>query len=202
MSGLTFAGSSQFTAVSLWSSPPQVMMIAAMVFLVNSRHILMSAAIAPYVKHVKKYKLLPALFLMCDESWALAMADAKKRKEKSLSFAFYMGNAIALYFTWVLSTGLGNILGTKLGDMTPYGLDMAVAALFLVLLKGLWKGLSASFPWVISLLVAGITYKLVPGPWYVAAGALSCLVSVILFAKPEKEDSNTSLESSGVSNNG
>jgi predicted branched-subunit amino acid permease len=37
-------------------------------------------------------------------------------------------------------------------------------------------------PWLVSLLVAALVYKLVPGAWYVAAGALSGLASAAMLA--------------------
>lgn len=78
MTAMNFAGGSEFVAVNLWSSPPHLLLIALMTLLVNSRHILMGAALTPYLKDLPKRKVLFALFFMCDESWALSFADAKK----------------------------------------------------------------------------------------------------------------------------
>src|SRR5262245_34457009 len=47
MTGLNFGGASEFAAVKLWASPPPVLLIVAMTFLINSRHLLMGAALAP-----------------------------------------------------------------------------------------------------------------------------------------------------------
>ena len=49
MSAGTFAGGAQFVAVGLWETPVPVFAIAFAVFVVNSRHILMGAAIAPAI---------------------------------------------------------------------------------------------------------------------------------------------------------
>ena len=38
----------------------------AITFLINSRHLLMGAALAPHLKHLPKRRALPALFLICD----------------------------------------------------------------------------------------------------------------------------------------
>ena len=46
MTGMNFGGGSEFTAIRLWTSPPHVLLIVAMSFLVNCRHILMGAALA------------------------------------------------------------------------------------------------------------------------------------------------------------
>jgi predicted branched-subunit amino acid permease len=47
----------------------------------------------------------------------------------------------------------------------------------------MWKGVRAARPWLVSLVVAATTYSLVPGGWYVAAGALSGVVSAFLWAE-------------------
>ena len=70
MAGVNFAGGSEFVAVNLWTSPPHLFLIALMTLLVNSRHFLMGAALTPYLQGLPARKVLPALFLMCDESWA------------------------------------------------------------------------------------------------------------------------------------
>jgi len=44
-------------------------------------------------------------------------------------------------------------------------------------MRGMWKGFDAARPWLVSLVVAAITYLLVPGAWYVAAGAVSGLLA-------------------------
>jgi AzlC protein/Tn3 transposase DDE domain len=62
MTGFNFAGGSEFAALKLWTSPPDLLLILAITFLVNSRHILMGAALAPLIKCLPRPKVLPALF--------------------------------------------------------------------------------------------------------------------------------------------
>ena len=50
------------------------------------------------------------------------------------------------------------------------------------LLRGMWKGVRPCRPWLVSLLTAALVYKLVPGAWYVAAGAVSGLICAALLA--------------------
>ena len=186
MTGLNFAGGSEFAAIQLWTSPPHILLIAAITFLVNSRHLLMGAALAPFLRHLPRRKAFPALFVMCDESWALALADIRQRAAMGISPAFslsyYVGGALPFYLTWVVFTGLGGVLGPILGDVEGYGFGMAFPAVFLVLLAGMWKGVAAARPWLVSLVVAALTYLTVPGAWYVAAGALSGLAAAYLLA--------------------
>jgi 4-azaleucine resistance transporter AzlC len=183
MTGLNFAGGSEFAAVGLWTSPPNVLLIATIAFLVNSRHLLMGAAFAPLLKRLPAWKALSALFLMCDESWAMGLADARRRKAGGLSLPYYLGVAISLYATWVASTALGAIVGPALGDVTRYGFDMAFPAVFFAMLAGMWRGVAAARPWLVSLTVGGATHVFVPGAWYVPAGALSGVAAAYVLAR-------------------
>ena len=183
MTGLNFGGGSEFAVVQLWSSPPHMLLIMAVTFLINSRHLLMGAALTPYLKDLPRRKALLALFFMCDESWAMGLADAKRRAALGIpafSLPYYMGASLGLYFTWVCFTFLGALLGPVMGNLESYGLDMAFPAVFLVLLKGMWNGPRGARPWLVSLVAGVIACLLLPGAWYVvvgsAAGALSACI--------------------------
>ncbi|AOI72383.1 branched-chain amino acid ABC transporter permease [Burkholderia ubonensis] len=181
LTGLNFGGGSEFAAIRLWTSPPHIALIVAMSFLVNSRHILMGAAFAPYIRRLPRRRAFAALFFMCDESWAMSLADARQRSADHISVPYYAGVAAGLYMTWLSMTTLGAALGPTIGDVEQYGFDMAFTAVFLVLLRGMWKGMRASRPWFVSLVVAAATHLAVPGAWYVAAGACAGLIAAVLW---------------------
>lgn len=185
MTGLNFAGGSEFAALGLWAAPPPFLLIMAVTFLVNSRMLVMGAALTPFLHHLPKRKVLPALFLMTDASWALSMADTRRRAELGIapafSLAYYIGSSIVFYVAWIGCTTVGAVLGPLLGHPEAYGLDMAFPAVFLVMLRGMWKGLRRAWPWVASLAAAALTYKLVPGAWYVAAGAVAGILTAVIW---------------------
>lgn len=170
MTGLNFGGGSEFAAVGLWTSPPHILLIVGVTFLVNSRHLLMGASLAPYLRDIPRKKILFYLFFMCDETWALSMVDARK---SGFSLAYYAGVSLGLYASWVVGTTAGAALGPVLGDITRYGFDMAFPAVFFVLLRGMWKGMGSLLPWVATLGVAVAAYLYLPKGWYVPLGALS-----------------------------
>lgn len=185
LTGLNFAGGSEFTAISLWTNPTNIALIVAMSVLVNCRHIIMGATLSLYMKNIPRLKALGMLFFMCDEVWAMSLADAQKAKQKQINVAYYMGLSISLYLMWLIFTTLGAYLGPILGDIEQYGFDMAFTAIFMVMLKGMWKGFSPARPWFVSLIVAGATYHLVEGAWYVPAGALSGILAAYWFGRKE-----------------
>lgn len=177
--GMNFAGGSEFVAVELWNNPIPFALIVGMTLLVNSRHLLMGAALAPHLRHLPKRKAMLALFFMADEVWAFGIQDARKRGGlgAELNLPFYAGLAASLYLSWVSMSVLGSLLGPLVGDPNAYGFDMAFPAVFLVLLKGLWPGYRAATPWLVSLVAAGTVHLLVPGAWYVLAGTLAGLTT-------------------------
>ena len=79
-------------------------------------------------------------------------------------------------------TATGAALGPAIGDMERFGFDMAFTAVFLVLLKGMWKGVRASRPWLVSLVASASAYLLLPGAWHVAIGALAGLAAAVYWA--------------------
>ncbi|WP_110692779.1 AzlC family ABC transporter permease [Salinicola halophyticus] len=181
MTALNYAGGSEFAAIELWSSPPNIAVIVAMTFLINSRHIVMGATLAPLLKHLPFRKTLPALFFMCDESWAMGVADARgSSRFQPFSFHYYLGVALLLWFNWVAFTSLGALIGPALTDIRAWGFDMAFPAVFLVLLRGMWKGLKFALPWLVSLLIACGSWLWLPQGWFVPTGALGGLLVAYL----------------------
>ncbi|MGO2958482.1 MAG: AzlC family ABC transporter permease [Acetobacter sp.] len=170
MTGLNFGGGSEFAAVGLWTSPPHILLIVGVTFLVNSRHLLMGAALAPHLRAVPRNKMLFCLFFMCDETWALSLTDARKT---GFSLPYYMSVSLCLYMSWVIGTAIGAVAGPIMGDVSRYGFDMAFPAVFFVLLRGMWKGMASALPWGVSLGVAVAAYMVLPKGWYVPLGALS-----------------------------
>src|SRR5690554_6366475 len=57
--GLNFAGCSGFATLEVWSSPPNLLMLMFITFLVISRHLLMGASLVPYLKHLPNRKVFP-----------------------------------------------------------------------------------------------------------------------------------------------
>ncbi|QEY25861.1 AzlC family ABC transporter permease [Neisseria zalophi] len=183
MTGLNFAGGSEFAAVGLWADPLPVLLIIAVTLMINTRHILMGAALTPYLKGLPLKKVLPALFFMTDESWALSLADINKRKksgEQPFSLAYYIGVSLTVYFVWFPFAGIGAAVGPQFGDVAAWGFGMAFPAVFLVLLRSLWKGFSAALPWLVSFLTAIVVYVNIDGAWYVPAGALAGLLATYI----------------------
>ena len=124
---------------------------------------------------------------MTDESWALGIAEAKRREQAGqppFNYPYYIGTAALLYVVWVLCGGIGAQIGPMLGDVERFGFGMAFPAVFLVLVRGMWRGVRAARPWLVSLITAAAVYLLLPhSGWYVPAGTAAGLLYVYFFGE-------------------
>ena len=77
MSLLVFAGSGQFIAVNMYAAGAGSLSIIATVFLVNLRHLLMSASLSPYLQKFPRQSLPLVAFGLTDENYALACGEFK-----------------------------------------------------------------------------------------------------------------------------
>ncbi|MBN9365049.1 MULTISPECIES: AzlC family ABC transporter permease [unclassified Devosia] len=170
MSGLVFAGASQFVALDMWTPgalPVLSIIIAAGI--INLRMLLMSATLRPLVGHLSLPRQLGAMFFVSDEQWAMTMAEVRKGKG---SVAFLLGTGALSWFAWMGSTLCGRVLGAFIDDPTRYGLDFAFTATFLALLLGMWRGRGDLVPWIVGALAAILTSRLIEGNWYIIVGGL------------------------------
>ena len=170
MSGLVFAGASQFVALDMWTpgSLPVLSIIIATA-IVNLRMVLMSATLRPLVGHLPLPQALGTMFFVSDEQWAMTMAEVRKG---NASVAFFLGTGVLSWFAWMASTLVGRVLGAFIDDPARYGLDFAFTATFLALLFGMWRGRGDLIPWLVAALAAIVTSRLIEGNWYIIVGGL------------------------------
>ncbi|MGO4572442.1 AzlC family ABC transporter permease [Microvirga sp. 2TAF3] len=169
MSALVFAGGAQFAAIETWISPAPIVALAFGTFLINVRHVLMGASLSPKVRMSRGEKFL-AFFFMTDESWALSERRALDRPVTGIYWAVM---AAVLYFNWLVSTTLGAILGSFLGDPARFGADFAFTALFIGLVAGFGKSRVTFVTVGVSAAVAALVHHFIGAPWHVASGALA-----------------------------
>jgi 4-azaleucine resistance transporter AzlC len=181
MSALAFAGSSQFIAVGIWTHPIPALVIIASTAMVNLRHLLMSAAIGPQMGRFGPRQSYLALFFLADEIWAVAL---RRAAEGRLTPAYYFGQALPFYASWILSSTLGNILGGAIADPSRYGFDYAFVAVFLVILLGFCRNRASLIPIAMSAVCALIAWKFMPGVWYIFIGGIAGTAIAAILAKP------------------
>lgn len=131
MSLFVFAGSSQLVAVEMIAAGTAAAAIIAMTFLVNLRHLLLSASISLHLRNLPTYYYPFLGFLVTDESFAVAMTKIKDKKSKH---KYFFGLGLTAYFGWVLSSALGAFLSGFINFSSGGALDFVLPAMFVVLL--------------------------------------------------------------------
>ena len=133
LSLIVYAGSAQFIMVSMLATHSPIMSIVLSVFLVNSRIILMSMTTASYFKNESLLKNILLGTLLTDESFALGM-NKQNYTNGRLTYEWFNTANLVSYFTWVVSSVLGALLGGIVKDPKVLGLDFALVAMFIGLL--------------------------------------------------------------------
>jgi 4-azaleucine resistance transporter AzlC len=169
MSSLVFAGGAQFAAVDIWRVPPPIAVLAFSTLLINLRHVLMGASLAPKTRQFSRWQRFLLFFFLADENWAMA---ERRALSQPLTVAFFAGMGSIFWLNWVLWSSLGAALGSFLGDPKRLGADFAFSALFIGLIAGFWKGRATAITVFASGLAAALSYVTIGPPWHVAIGAL------------------------------
>lgn len=165
MSLLVFAGSAQFVAASLVASGTSLTVILLTTLIVNLRHLLYSASLLPFVRHLPQRWRAPLAFWLTDESFAVVhrhyLLDDSPVERKHW---YFLGSCLAMYSLWFACTLIGVLLGQALPSLGDWGLDFAMIATFI----GIVVPLLRNRPMIVAALVAsavavaahGLPYKL------------------------------------------
>jgi len=93
MSSIVFAGSSQFVAAQLIHDSAPGLVIVLTIAVVNMRHMLYSASVAPYIEHLPtRWKALLA-YLLTDEAYAATIIHYEEEGFTPTSHWFFLGAA-------------------------------------------------------------------------------------------------------------
>jgi 4-azaleucine resistance transporter AzlC len=134
MSAFVFAGASQFIGVGLVASVTPLPIIWLTTLVVNLRHALYSASLAPYVRHLPQRWLIPLGFWLTDETYLVTIANYEAAGDVRHKHYFYFGSAIFMYLNWQLCTLVGVVFGASVQDPARWGLDFAMSATFIGML--------------------------------------------------------------------
>jgi 4-azaleucine resistance transporter AzlC len=130
MSLAIFAGSAQFIAAQLIALGTPVVVLLATTFVVNLRHLLYSASLSPYVRHLPLRWRLALAYLLTDEAYAVTIihySDGDAPNEAK--HWFFLGAGLTLWTAWQISTALGIVLGARVPE--SWSLDFTLAVTFI-----------------------------------------------------------------------
>jgi 4-azaleucine resistance transporter AzlC len=156
-STIVFAGASQFAAAGMVAAGFGWPAIVLLTGLVNARHALYSAALAPWLRERPRRERAAMAHVLTDEAFALSLVHFRR-----LRFADRRGYWLAaiggVFIPWNLATLLGFVGGQAIPDPAALGLDVVFPAA----MAGLAVGLATGRREVVAL-AAGVAIALVVG---------------------------------------
>lgn len=159
---LVFAGSAQFIAAQLIGAGASGLVIVITTFIVNLRHALYSASLAPYLKELPRGWKWLLSYLLTDEAYAAVIAHYRDNAGVPNKHWYFLGAGLGLWGCWQASTAVGIFLGT---EMPPeWSLDFTLALTFIALvvpgLKTRADLAAALVGGVVAVAAYGLPYKL------------------------------------------
>jgi 4-azaleucine resistance transporter AzlC len=180
MSSMVFAGSAQFITTQLVGEGAPVFVMILTIAVVNLRHMLYSASLAPYLKHLStKWKVLLS-YLLTDEAYAPSILQYEKEGVQTHNHWFLFGAGFALWVNWQISTALGILLGTRIPNNLQ--LDFALPLTFIAMVVPVLK----KMPMVAAALSAGITALLAYSLPFKLGLILAALIGILVGTLLEK----------------
>jgi len=174
MSSIVFAGSAQFVTAQLVHDAAPGLVIVLTIAVVNLRHMLYSASLAPYLASVStRWKTLLS-YLLTDEAYAPTIIKYERDGITPFSHWFLFGAGIVLWSTWQVSTALGVFLGKAIPD--SWSLDFALPLTFIAMVVPALK----SRPAIAAALSAGVVALLAFSLPYRLGLILAALVGIVV----------------------
>ncbi len=178
MSSILFAGSSQFAFAQLVHESTPALVIVLTIAVINLRHLLYSASLAPHMHDLSlRWKVILS-YLMTDEAYAVAVLNYERisrtaacpERSRRGAHYYFLGAGLALWSIWQVSTAFGLWVGAALPASLP--LDFALPLTFIAMVvpalrnrpavaaalsAGLVALLAYSLPYKLGLILAALT---------------------------------------------
>jgi predicted branched-subunit amino acid permease len=162
MSSIVFAGSAQFITTQLVRESAPGLVIVLTIAVVNLRHMLYSASLAPYLASLStRWKALLS-YLLTDEAYAPTVIHFEKEGIAPYGHWFLLGAGLVLWMDWQISTALGIWLGTAIPE--SWSLDFALPLTFIAMVVPVLKDYpaiaAASSAGIVALVAHSLPYQL------------------------------------------
>ena len=180
MSALAFGGAAQFAAVGYVAGGlawPGVVLLTA---LLNARHLLYSAALAPWLRDRPAARRAAMAHLLTDEAFALSMAHFR-RLGRADDWGYWVAGIAMTFIPWNLATLAGVLAGGSIPEPQRFGIDVIFPAAMIGLAVGLITG-RREIVAAISGAVIGVAVGLLAGPaiGIIAGGVVGPAVGLLV----------------------
>ena len=172
---IVFAGAAQFLMVDLLRTGTPVPLIVLTVLLLNARHLLMAAAIRPFVRAASLPRRFGLAYVLTDEAFAMGIGWFRRGHR---DLAYYAVFSTVLWCSWNVGTLLGAIFGAGIDDPQRFGIDFAITAVFVAIVAiGVRHRADVAVALAAALVAAALRLAGASAVAVVVAGALAPLVA-------------------------
>lgn len=131
-SSIIFAGAAQLVTVQLLDAGTSLFVVILTALVVNVRHLMYSAALAPHFSEFPRRSRLLLPYLLTDQAFALSSVRYETTDDPLYKRWYFTGAGSTLWVFWQISTVVGVVLGAQIPD--SLGLSFAIPLVFLALL--------------------------------------------------------------------
>lgn len=187
MSVIVFGGAAQFAAVGYVAGGFSWLGIVLLTAFLNARHLLYSAALAPWLADRPLPERAVMAHLLTDESFALSITHFR-RVGRADTWGYWFATIVATFIPWNIATIAGVLVGGAIPDPSRFGLGVVFPAAMAGLAVGLATG-RREIVAAIAGAVLGVAVSLAwdPAIGIVAGGLGGPLVALALPGAPMRE---------------
>lgn len=174
-SWIVYAGAAQLTLVTLLGGGAAWAAAVTAPMVVNLRHVLYSAALAPTFQRQPAWFRWLGPYLLIDQMFVLA--EVRKDESPEDFRRYYLAAGAAFFLFWNVSVALGLVIGPVVPS--SWGLEFAIPVMFTGMLVA---GLNSPPKWISAVVAAAVTVACagMPNKAGLLVGALAGVVAGIL----------------------
>lgn len=168
LSAWVYAGGAQMATLQAWADPVPLLAVVLTTLAMNSRYLLLGAAMRPSLGGLPASRSYPSLFVLGDANGAMAM---RRHADGEGDAAFVLGSGVAMWLVWVAGTAAGHGFGQVLGDPHRLGIDFMLGAFFATMAAGWLDRRGNLLPFAVGVASAIVIDRLLGASWSILIGA-------------------------------
>ena len=170
MSALVFSGAAQFASLDFWREPVAYLSLGLLMLALNGRHVIMGAALFPWLRHLPLPRRLFVLGFLSDANFADSQPCFRNGGRDA---GLLLGGGMAMWTAWVTGTAIGALGGHALTDLDALGLDVVMVCFFAAITAPQLFVRSSVVPVLVAAAAAVLTLSVLPAGWNILFGALA-----------------------------
>jgi 4-azaleucine resistance transporter AzlC len=131
-SWIIFGGAAQIATIQLLDEGTTAVVVIATALIIQARHIMYSAAMAPHFREFPAAWRRGLPYLLTDQAFAVSIIRYETVTDPTYKRWFFLGAGITLWTVWQTTTGIGVLLGAQIP--AAWSLEFTIPLVFLALL--------------------------------------------------------------------